>query len=379
LAVSYEDRQGLVTVPESRAGQSLKKITDTLTHCSFTKDIGHGACVRESVTTPPELVDVRMSDGTVVTSVSVNPRYANVRKLQVAPAEWTNRYGNRSTGYITRSSLYSEAKRLPTILVTHGHDATNSFAPEGHQWEVPVQVLAEKGFLVLSVNEPTSTAQSREASETKVGSRSMQSTADIQFYDAFNVVAGMEAALNSAVEKGLTDPDKTGIAGFSRGSEIVEWAMTQSTLFHVAIEGDAGGSVAGRYGLASPPARVRIQQLYGGSPFDPAALPSYQKLSVSFRSTQFAGPLLQLFAQGHGVAGLELHALLQDAGIPTDLVYFPNENHIFWGPRHRAAAMQRSIDWFEYWLLGKRNEAGISQGDYARWDAMAAAWKKTRQ
>lgn len=378
LAVNYEDRQGLAMFPQSRAGQSLEKLTDTLNHCSFTKDLAYGACVRESSTIPPELVDVRMTDGTLVTSVSVNPRYAQVRKLLVTPGEWQNRYGNRATGYITRSVPYRDSKRLPTILVTHGHDATNSFAPEVYQWEVPIQVLAEEGFLVLSVNEPASTAQSREASETKAGTRSKQSTSDMQFHDAFNVVAGMEAAIQSAIDSGVTDPDRTGIAGYSRGSEIVEWAMSQSTLFHVGIEGDAGGSLAGRYVLASPQARVRYQQLYGGSPFDPLAVPTYQTLSASFRSKQFAGPLLQLFAQGNGLAGLEIHALLQDAGIPSEFVYFPDENHIFWGPRHRAAAMQRSIDWLEYWLLGRRNEAGISQGDYRRWDAMAAAWRRSR-
>ncbi len=37
--------------------------------------------------------------------------------------------------------------------------------------------------------------------------------------------------------------------------------------------------------------------------------------------------------------------------------------------------MQRSIDWFDYWLLGKRNSGAGSWSQYARWDEMASAWK----
>jgi hypothetical protein len=36
--------------------------------------------------------------------------------------------------------------------------------------------------------------------------------------------------------------------------------------------------------------------------------------------------------------------------------------------------MQRTLDWFDYWMLGKRNRD--EDGQYARWDAMASAWHK---
>jgi hypothetical protein len=37
--------------------------------------------------------------------------------------------------------------------------------------------------------------------------------------------------------------------------------------------------------------------------------------------------------------------------------------------------MQDTIDWFDYWLLGKRSDDDQSRSQYARWDAMAEAWK----
>jgi dipeptidyl aminopeptidase/acylaminoacyl peptidase len=331
--------------------------------------------VRESATTAPELVEVSLVNGAVLPLISVNPGYAGIEPLRVERAEWVNRYGSRGDGYITYPRVYAAGHRYPTIVITHDKGARNEFATAGFQWEFPLQALAEQGYLVLSVNEPRDTSRTRAASETRVGMKIDQSVSDIQFGQAFNAIASMEAALMSVIDGGLADSDNTGIAGYSRGAEIVEWGMTQSKLFHVAIEGDAGGSLAGHYGLGWPPLRAYYRQLYGGSPFDAEAQADYRRLSVSFRSKEFAGPLLQLFSKGNGVAGLELHSLLRDAGIPADFIFFPHESHVFWDPEHRAAAMQRTLDWFDYWMLKKRNPNESDQ--YARWDAMASAWHRS--
>jgi dipeptidyl aminopeptidase/acylaminoacyl peptidase len=373
-AVEYDDRRGLTTIPASKAGSALEGVKENLSHCTFTRDPTYGVCVRESATTAPELVEVSLVNGAVLPLISVNPGFAAVEPLRVERAEWVNRYRSRGDGYITYPRVYAAGHRYPTIVITHDIGARNEFATAGFQWEFPLQVLAEQGYLVLSVNEPRDTSRTRAASEARVGTKIDQSVSDVQFAQAFNAIASMEAALTSVIDRGLADPEKTGIAGYSRGAEIVEWAMTQSKLFHVGIEGDSGGSLAGHYGLGWPAFRAYYQQLYGGSPFDAEAQADYRRLSASFRSKEFAGPLLQLFAKGNGFAGMELHSLLRDAGIPTDFILFPNENHLFWDPVHRAAAMQHTLDWFDYWMLGRRSPDEVDQ--YARWDAMASAWRK---
>ncbi len=240
LAVDYNDRQGLAMVPASRTGRSLARITDSLSNCSLAKDISYGVCVRESLTTAPELVDVRIKDGAVTTLIRLNSRYSRIRPLRFEPAEWTNRFGSRSSGYITYPGSYVDGQKYPTLVVTHAHGAINRFANDSFQWEFPIQVLADRGYFVLSVNEPPATATTRVASDTRVGIQGGQSVPDMQFAEAFDAISSMEAAIKFAVEKGFADPNKTGIAGYSRGSEVVEWVMTQSKLFHAAIEGDAG-------------------------------------------------------------------------------------------------------------------------------------------
>lgn len=376
LAVNYENRRGLASIPVSRTGAVLSRVPDNLSRCSFTQDISYGVCVRESMATAPELVRISMKDGTVTTAVRVNSQLSPIKQLRIEAGEWMNRYGNYNNGYVTFPRSYVDGRKYPTLIVTHGHSALNEFVNAGLQWEFPIQVLAEQGYFVLSVNEPRVTSRTRAASNTRVGIQGNLTVPEIQFNEALNPVASMEAALTSAIENGRADASKTGIAGYSRGAEIVEYVMTQSKLFHAAIEGDAGGFPAGHYGLEGwAPTRAYYRQLYGGSPFDAGALENYLRLSVSFRSKEFAGPLLQLFTKTNGPAGLEIHSLLRDAGIPTELVFFSNENHIFWDPRHRAAAMQHSIDWLDYWLLGERHHGTGDGEQYDRWDAMAATWR----
>jgi dipeptidyl aminopeptidase/acylaminoacyl peptidase len=376
LAVRYGDRYGLVTMPASRVGRKLAQITDSLKQCSLAVNAGYAVCVRESQVKPPEIVEVSMNSGTVTTAIVVNSEYALRKPLRVERREWVNRFGNVNSGYITYPRDYASDRSYPTIVVTHGYDAKNEFAADGFQWEFPIQALAERGYAILSVNEPKANLKLHSASAARVGVESGLTVADMQFSEAFNPVASIEAALSSAIDAGLADPNKTGIAGYSRGASIVEWAMTQSKLFHAAIVGDAGGMEAGHYGWVQPTFRSYYRQVYGGSPYDPDNLGNHLRLSASYRAKDFAGPFLQMFCNASAIAGLELHSLLRDAAIPTEFVFFPVESHVFWEPRQRSAAMVRTIDWFDYWLLGRRNDDAEKQDQYARWDAMAAVWQK---
>jgi dipeptidyl aminopeptidase/acylaminoacyl peptidase len=375
LAVDYGDRWGLATFPDSLIGNAWSHVPENLSHCTFTMEGDAGICVRESQTLAPQIVEVSPISGEIKTLVQVNPDYIGIQALRVVHNEWINRYGNSNDGYVTYPRSYVPGKPYPTIVITHAHGARNQFAEESFQWEFPVQALAEHGYLVMSVNEPQVTAQARSATETRIGVHVRRGTTQIAFYQALNPVSSIEDALTSEIRLGLADPSRTGIAGYSRGAEIVEWTMTQSRLFHAAVEGDAGGFLSGHYGLAQIPLRLYYRQLYGGSPFNPKVLAAHLRLSPSFRSREFAGPFLQLFAQSSAISALELHSLLRDENIPTELDFFPQESHIFWEPRHRAAAMQDTIDWFDYWLLGKRSDDDQSRSQYARWDAMAEAWK----
>ena len=376
LSVRLNNRNGLERYSSStRELKSFGNTSDHLDNCVFSNNLGRGFCVRESLTLAPELVTISQ-EGHIETLVRPNSKYNEIRPLRTVYATWTNRFGHPNDGYITYPRNYVHGNRYPVVCITHGNAARNTFVDEQIQWEYPTQVLAERGYLVLSVNEPRAGAEMQDAEVARIYGGSNVSIKKMQLATGLDAVASMEAALQSLIDSGDADPKETAIAGFSRGSQIVNLAMTQSKMFHAASSGEGGYLNAGAFwewGGAS--IRAQYTALFGGSPYDAEALENYRAFSPSFRARECAGPFLQQYAAETAGAGLELYELLQQAGIPTELVFYPHEAHVFYQPNHQAAAMQLNIDWFDYWLLGKKsNTDEIMAAPYGKWDEMRKAW-----
>lgn len=374
LSVYYPDHTGLVTLPQSPAGRSLERVDDNLRPCAFSKDLQVGVCARQSQILAPELVAVDGVTGTLTVIARPNADYARITPLRVEPARWTNRYGQSSDGYIVYPRKFSSARKYPVLVVTHGEDARNTFADQDLQAEIPVQALAEQGYVVALVNEPVASLKMRALEIRQRAVRGAKKITRMQMSVIVEPVATMEAAVASLVRSGIADPRRIGIAGYSRGAEVAMYAMTQSKVFKVASvdDGASGINADGYWSDGTRLARNAYRALYGGSAFspDPKVLSAYRRFSPDFRASVFAGPLLEQPAEGDASSAFERLALLGDAGVPYDLVFYPGEAHIFWNPRATAASMERTLDWFNYWLLGERDPDPAKAGQYARWDSL---------
>jgi hypothetical protein len=51
----------------------------------------------------------------------------------------------------------------------------------------------------------------------------------------------------------------------------------------------------------------------------------------------------------------------------VDYFIYPNDGHVTERPEHRFISLQRNLDWFEFWLLGKENDAASKGDQYPRW------------
>jgi dienelactone hydrolase len=233
-------------------------------------------------------------------------------------------------------------------------------------------VFAELGYFVLSVNEPLDDAAIPHPYSS--GASAVGVTRE-QFWEAYNPLATMETVANALVESGSVDRAKVGIAGYSRGSSIARFAMSHSSVFSAASSADANWWDAGGFWGGGAFSRTLYRNLLGGSPFDPAIFPNYLAFSASARAQSFAGPLLQQYTLADAKDAVEMDQLLKEAHVPTELYFYPSEAHVFWHPRHRASAMEQNLDWFQYWLNGKRNLGPGKETQYARWDDMATEWR----
>jgi dipeptidyl aminopeptidase/acylaminoacyl peptidase len=368
--VERDDRDALVSVPSNKVWNKLSEIPDFLSSCAFNIDLTYGACARENMTLAPELVAIRPSTPALQILARPNRRYDEIMSLKSEKAHWTNKYGLSNTGYITYPRDYQIGRKYPVLLISHGWDAKNVFARDSLQWEFPIQVFAERGYFILSVNETRDVISTPPA----FPAASQAGTAKEQFSQGYCPLATMEAAARALIDAGLANASEIGIAGYSKGATVSRFVMAHSTVFAAGSSAESSWWDAGGFAAGSALSRKAYTNLLGGSPFDAAAHANYVAFAPSARADHFAGPLLQQFTDASAQSAVEMDQMLKQAGVPTELVVFPAEAHYFWQPRHRASAMEQNRDWFDFWLQGIEDPDPAKTEQYDRWRAMRSAW-----
>ena len=348
----------------------------SLTKCDFAPTLAVAACLAEGQSLPPSLVTVDIASGRVRTVASISPEHEKIAPLHVSPRSWTNRYGHKVTGYIVWPREYVKGQRYPAIVVNHGNDADQRFALQDNQWEYPVQTLAERGYVVLLINEASSrlNANLRAADQAWGLQGTTLPPERMRELLWLTGAASFEDAVSELADEGIIDRERVGIAGYSRGSQLVNVAMTQSHVFRAASSGD-GAYLEPVY---EPDMPDSYRAVFGGPPSDPKVLPNYLALSPSLRASEACGAILQQVAAPH-TGAIDFFKALRKAGVPAQISLFPgegaasDETHVFHIPSNRMAAMEENIAWFDYWLLGKRDPASPFADRYAGWDEMKAA------
>ncbi|WP_168075203.1 prolyl oligopeptidase family serine peptidase [Caulobacter sp. SSI4214] len=375
--VGYLDRQtGRAGLLRVHRGGGVERITadGSLTGCTVDKTFTKAACILQSRERPPVLVRLDPATGQITPVDHLAPDLETISPLKSAARVWTTRDGFKASGFVVYPRDYRPGVRYPTILVTHGGDGLDRFADAAFQWQYPVQVLAERGYLVVAVNDP-----SRRESEAMDQAHKQWSGASGPLDKArlrdllwLSSTHAFEDAIQSLAKEGLVDLGRVGIAGYSRGSQVTNVTMTQSKIFKAASSGDGGYLEPAGYFWVEP-----YKIIFGGSPYDPAAAPNYQQLSPTFRAAQAAGPILQQVADSRAPF-IQLHVALREAGVPSETVVYPDESHIFAKPSNRERAMAENVAWFDFWLRDITQSAFISPEQAERWGGLKAIWEAKR-
>lgn len=362
-------RYGLAFI--ERDGVRSIETEGSLTKCDFSANLEKGACIQEGLNSPPELVAVEARLGHVRRIAPVSPRHEEISPLRISPRKWVNRLGYYATGFIIWPRDFTKGKRYPTIVVTHGSDVDERFSNATMQWNYPVQLFAERGYVVLLINDPAPSQSARlSAAYDEWGNgKGPLGPAEVQRLVWLNGVYSFEDAVGEMVAQGIVDPARIGIAGYSRGSQMVNVAMTQSTMFRAASSGDGGFLEPVSYADA----QRSYDGIFGGSPYG-KNLEHYLQLSPSLRADKVCGAILQQMA-GPYAGALDFFSALRTASVPTQISLYPGESpasdetHIFHIPSNRALAMRENLAWFDFWLLGTRDAGMPFPERYPDWEA----------
>lgn len=339
------------------AARPVSQDEASLDNCTVSADHALAACVRQGAMVSPDPAVVRLATGAARPLATVNPEFRDIVLGEVTEVRWTNRYGDSTNGYLVKPVSHTPGRRYPLLVITYGF--RGDFITDA-EWmpNYPVQAFARDGFAVLLVNAPP--VRGWVGKDFARGAHA----------EGYSPLASMEEGVRMLVRQGLADSTRVGVLGVSYGCFLAEFALTHSTLFHVASVANGGDYNPGTYwALGRRPYRENYERVLGGPPYG-ETLTNWQQFSPALNAHRVRAPVLMEFSPQEGILGLEMSAALRRHGVPVEFVVYPDDGHIFTQPEHRYYSMQRNLDWFAFWLQGREDPDSTKQEQYARWRAM---------
>ena len=255
---------------------------------------------------------------------------------------WSAPDGKTIEGLLTHPVGYTAGARVPLVVMVHG-GPTGVFVRSYTGAPSPYSVagFATHGFAVLRCNVRGSGGYGR---EFRYANYKDWGGGDYQ-----DILSGVDAL----IAKGVADPDRLGIMGWSYGGYMTSWVITQTRRFKAASVGAGVTNLMSFTGTADIPSF--IPDYFGGEYWD--AFDGWRARSAMFHVKGVTTPtLIQHGESDRRVPisqGYELYNALKRQGVPTKMVVYPRQPHGIQEPRLQLDSMQRNLEWFDRWVMGK--------------------------
>ena len=339
-----ERTHGRLFVVEVPSGNLNPLTPDGIARCgsivdgpSFSADGARLAAVWSDATTPEEVwLGNASGDARPVTSFGKD---FQGRLQSVEHVSWTSDDGVEIEGLLTYPADYQPGTLYPLVVEVHGGPSWQWEDRVMLGWHDWAQMLASRGYAVLLPNPRGSTGYGRELQ------RLLQD--DVGGGESRDLVTGALAM----VERGIADPNRLGIAGWSWGGYLTAWTITQTTIFRAAVMGAGLSNMVSDHGQGDIPSANLLY--YPGQLYE--HMEHYWKSSPIRYVAAVQTPTLILHgeedARVHPAQGMEYFRALKILGVPVRFVRYPREKHGIEERAHQIDVMQRIIDWFDRYLL----------------------------
>lgn len=310
---------------------------------SFDEAGGTVAVVMSTLQHPPELYWAPLTADPAVMQrlTTVNPQVETWKLPQISLVTWRGAGGDEVEGILELPPDYQPGKPLPMIVELHG--GPTSATPYCLQfWIYGRTLMPAKGYALLSPNYRGSTGYGRKFMTELVGQENQIEVEDI--------LKGVDAM----VERGIADPQRLGVMGWSNGGFLTNCVITQTDRFKTASSGAGILDMVIQWGSEDTPGHVN--NYMRGFPWEKPD--AYRKASPVFSLNKVKTPTL-IHVGGSDPRCPPAHsrglnrALEYYMKVPTELVVYPGESHSLTKYKNRKAKMEWDLAWFERYLLGK--------------------------
>jgi dipeptidyl aminopeptidase/acylaminoacyl peptidase len=244
--------------------------------------------------------------------------------------------GKQVQALIVTPPNYDKARKYPAVVLIHGgpQGAWNN----GWSYRWNPQMYAAHGYVVLMPNPRGSTGYGQKFVEEISGDWGGKAYID--------VMNGVEQLASLP----YVDGTRIGAAGASYGGYMIDWILGHTNRFKALVSHAGVYNLESMYGVTEELWFPEWE--FKGNPWDNPEL--YAMWSPNKFVKNFKTPTLvsqgELDFRVPANQGLELFTALQRRGIPSRLLYFPDEGHWVLKPQNSKVFYSTVLDWLDQWL-----------------------------
>jgi dipeptidyl aminopeptidase/acylaminoacyl peptidase len=304
---------------------------------AISKDGKFATAERSTFDTPPEIWVGPIGEWRRLTN---NNSALSATWGKAESLEWTNE-GLNIQGWLLSPAKIESGKTYPMVVLIHGgpSSAVTPDWPAGFGMSrAMIAALSQRGYYVLMPNPRGSYGQGEEFTRANVK--------DFGSGDLRDILAGIDAA----TKKYPIDSTRLGVTGWSYGGYMTMWTVTQTNRFRAAVAGAGIANWQSYYG------QNLIGQwmipFFGASVYDNPAV--YEKSSPIHFIKNVNTPTLIIVgerdAECPAAQSYEFWKALKTLGVPTQLIIYPGEGHLFLEPKHQVDRLDQTVGWFDKYL-----------------------------
>jgi dipeptidyl aminopeptidase/acylaminoacyl peptidase len=301
---------------------------------------------RSNASSPAVYVAARPAGNRLEEQKTVIEANESLRKKVIAKTEvirWTGALDEEIEGILYYPHNYEPGRKYPLVVMIHG-------GPHGHDadafregWAYPHQLYCQRGAFILKPNYHGSSNYGLRFGESTSGGKYN----DLEWVD-------VEKGVDHLIAKGLVDPAKLGVLGWSNGS-IISIELSVRTTRYKAV-GAGAGDVNWTSDWGNAVFGDSFEQYYlGKTPMDDPDF--YVRKSPLFQMSKVTSPTIIFFGtedrQVPTEQGWQHYRALQHYGkTPVRFILFPGEPHSLRKYVHQKRKVEEELAWFDRHLFG---------------------------
>jgi dipeptidyl aminopeptidase/acylaminoacyl peptidase len=292
---------------------------------------------RSTLTRPNDIFALSRGDNTARQLTHENDALLrNVAMGETGDIWYAGAGGTQVQALLIKPPNFDATKKYPAIVLIHGGPQGAWHDSWSYRWNP--QMFAARGYVVLAPNPRGSSGYGQKFTEEISGDWGGKAYTDIM------------NGVDKLVAMPFVDGTRVGAAGASYGGYMIDWILGHTDRFKALVSHDGVYNLPAMYGTTEELWFPEWE--FGGNPWDNPE--QYVKWSPSNYVKNFKTPTLVV----HGELdfrvpvsqGFELFTALQRKGVPSEMLYFPDEGHWVLKPRNSQLWHQTVLGWLDRYV-----------------------------